>query len=231
MGIWQQLFTKAPPPDFRGQGSYATWVEPHLPSPTQEWDRRLRNYAAKCARELGSSRVPTWRSRFPRSGADSYQDAFWVVSVDVDAAERCLVKMNLAPDSGTKAGDFRGSIRGHALVLTPTGGLFNTKVEMWFPPSGDHEEGNLDSLFHNPAIDLLRHSPWAVRNVGRWRKQPDNKVYGATESTMRAEFKSGYPSGAFSGDDPGKGASIALNSFVKGRGRTQWPRYFGDYYG
>jgi hypothetical protein len=95
---------------------------------------------------------------------------WWVVSVDVEAAERCLLKALFTPRgvaTTAKVNEFRGGIRGDALVLTREGGLVNTKVEMWFPPSGDHEEGNLDSLFHRPATDLLRRSPWAGLNTGR----------------------------------------------------------------
>jgi hypothetical protein len=122
-------------------------------------------------------------------------------------------------------------MQGDALILTPLGGLFNSRVEMWFPSSGNHEEVNLDSIFHQPSTDLIGHSPWAGLNVGRWRRRPDGKVYGATHTTFRSEFKCKYPPHSFSGTDRGKGSSIALNKFVRSKGRTQWPRYFDEYYG
>ena len=101
---------------------------------------------------------------------------------------------------------------------------------MFFPPGGNHEEGNLDSIFETPSKEGLQFYPWAGLNSGKWRRQPDLKVYGLAVHTMQAEFKSYYRPGSFSQDDPGKGTSIALSKFLK-TSKTQWPRYFDDYYG
>jgi len=208
------------------------WVEPLTAAPVEKRDRRLRKFAKRCAQELAHSPVPMWRSRYPRNGADSYRDAFWVVSVDVDAADRCFWQLEHRKNRWVKRKEpeFGGAIRGDALILTRLGGLFSTAVEMWFPPSGDHAEGNLDSLFHSPSDEHLEHSPWAGLNIGRWRLRPDSKVYGVVAATSCSEYKSHYPPGAFSMDDPGKGSSIALSKFMKSH-RTQWPRYFGEFYG
>lgn len=221
MGIWSRLVggTKAE--------EYGQWVEPQFPAPVEVWERRLRGYGRRCARELEQAGVPKWRSQKARSQA--YRDAFWLVSVDVEAAERYLAVWS--PGGVKKPNTFGGHIRGYALILSSKGGLFSAKTEMWFPDSGSHDEDSLDAIFHPPSQDLLRSSPWAVRNTGRWRTKPDVKIYGAVAHSSCSEFKCNYPPYAFSGEDPGKGSSMTLSKFVKSGGQTQWPRSFGDYYG
>ena len=125
---------------------------------------------------------------------------------------------------------FGGYIRGDTLLLTRDGGLCSARSEMFFPPSGNHEEGNLDSTFEKLSREGLDTYPWAGLNSGRWRKQPDLKVYGLAVQTMKGEFKSSYRPGSFSRDDPGKGTSIALSKLLR-TGKTQWPRHFDEYYG
>lgn len=206
--------------------SWAQWIEPVLPAPSEDWDRRLRAYGMRCARELEQAGAPKWTSRKGR-GDNAYRNAFWVVSVDIEAANRY---MSLWSPQGTlKPNTFNGSMRGYALILTGAGGVFCSKFEMWFPPSGNHEEGDLDSVFYAPSQELLSSSPWAGRNTGRWHRQPDVKVYGAVAQTFCSEFKCAYPPYAFSKENPGKGSSIALKKFVEGGGKTQWPRHFANY--
>lgn len=224
----------APAQALEANDRYDLWVEPSLTLPNEEWARRLTSYGRRCARELAEKGLPLWRSRYPREGSGTFRDAFWVVSVDVDAAERFYVQHLLHNPSGTpqssKKNDFGGMIRGNALLLSKTGGVFSSRIEMWFPSSGNHEEGDLDSIFHPPSLEHLRSSPWAGLNTGRWKAQRDAIVYGVPVHTNRSEFRSAYRPGAWSGTKPGKGSSIALNKFVA-TGKTQWPRWFDEYYG
>jgi hypothetical protein len=229
MGLLSRLFGDSPKsPAVNTQ--FAQWREPTLMLPDEEWSRRLRGYAQRCASDLLSRGTPRWQSRFPRAREGTFRDAFWVVSVDVDRADRFYVNRSLGRGTGVKEGDFGGWIQGDALILTPVGGLFSSKCEMWFPPSGNHEEGDLDSIFHAPSLEHLRTSPWAGLNTGRWRKQQDRSAYGVDLHTSRYDFKGRYPAGAWNNDNPGKGTSIALNKFVKS-GRPDWPRWFAEYYG
>lgn len=224
MGWWSSLFGN------KGgrvslAGTYSQWLEPVLPEPTALWDQRLRAFGRRCARELETAGVPKWTCREPRDYG-TYREAFWLISMDVDAADRHFARW--APP-GADANVFVGSMRGYGLILTGAGGVFCTKAELWFPPSGDHEEGNLHSYFQAPTQEILSSSPWALRNTGRWRRKPDEKIYGALANTSCAEFKCNYPPNSFSDDNPGKGTSLALKKFVESRGRTQWPRNFANY--
>lgn len=225
MRFWSSLFGGG-----AGEGSraetYGQWVEPVPPAPTADWDRRLRSFGKRCARELAQAGAPKWTCREGR-GAGTYRDAFWVVSVDVEAADRYFSLWS--PQESIERNIFRGSMRGYALILSGAGGVFCSKFEMWFPPSGDHEEGNLHSYFRPPSQELLASSPWAGRNTGRWRRKPDDKIYGAVAKTFCSEFECAYPPYAFSSENPGKGTSIALKKFVQGGGKTQWPRHFANY--
>jgi hypothetical protein len=225
MAFWNSLFGGTAAEGSRA-GTYAQWIEPTLPAPTEDWDRRLRAYGKRCARELEQVEAPKWTCREAR-GSGTYREAFWVVSVDVEAANRYLSLWS--PQGTVELNIFMGSMRGYALILSGAGGVFCSKFEMWFPPSGDHEEGNLHSFFHAPSQELLSFSPWAGRNTGRWRPKPDDKIYGTVAKTFCSEFKCAYPPSAFSNENPGKGSSIALKKFLEGGGKTQWPRHFANY--
>ncbi|SMH44274.1 hypothetical protein SAMN06295885_2337 [Rathayibacter oskolensis] len=131
--------------------------------------------------------------------------------------------------SSAARGDFSGRIQGHALLLTPSGTLVSSVTEMWFPKNGDHAPGDLSSTFTHFSTDLLASSPWGPRNIGRWKRIPDLRVYGATQSSRRSEFRGGYPAGAWN-EDPGRGTSMCVKKYTETRA-TLWPRYFGDYYG
>ena len=222
----------APTPPRTGSTRFATWTEPAVPRAVEDWERRLNAYAAKCARLLAERGVPRWRCADARNGSDVYRDAFWVVSVDVDRAERFYLQNDLFrhPGAVVKQGDFGGRMQGDALLLTAAGNLFSSRTELFFPRSGNHGEGNLDSLFYSPSRELLRDSPWAGLNTGRWRRLPDSKVYGAVAHSMRSEFQGRYPPGVWTDPEPGKGSSIALSKFLSS-GRTQWPRNFDEFYG
>lgn len=224
MGLWDSLFSRRVSRD-SAAGTYTQWVEPVLPAPTEDWERRLRAFGRRCARELEQAGVPKWTCREPRDNG-TYREAFWVVSVDVEAANRYFA---LWAPQGATANVFRGSMRGYGLILSGAGGVFCSKVEIWFPPSGNHEEANLHSYFQAPTQTLLASSPWAARNIGRWRRKPDEKIYGAPSKTSCSEFKCDYPPNAFSNDNPGKGTSLALKRFVENGGRTQWPRNLANY--
>lgn len=224
MGFWSNFFGSSASGSSTA-GRYAQWVEPALPAPTEDWDRRLRAYGKRCARELEQRGAPKWTSRESRDSG-TYREAFWVVSVDVEAADRYF---SLWSPQGAESNIFKGSMRGYALILSGAGGVFCSKFEMWFPPSGDHEEGNLHSYFQAPSQELLSSSPWATRNTGRWRRRPDEKIHGAVAKSFCSEFKCNYPPYSFSNENPGKGSSIALKKFVEGGGKTQWPRHFANY--
>lgn len=227
MGFWSSLLGGSAGEGHKA-GAYAQWVEPQVSPPLEDWDRRLRAYGKRCAWELEQAGAPMWTCREAR-GHNTYREAFWVVSVDVEAANRYMSLWS--PQGTTERNSFIGSMRGDVLILSGAGGVFCSKFEMWFPPSGDHEEGNLNSFFYAPSQELLESSPWAGRNTGRWRRRLDEKIYGAVAKTSCSEFKCSYPPSAFSGENPGKGSSIALKKFVEDGGKTQWPRHFADYYG
>ena len=215
---------------FRGPGGgYAQWSEP-APLPShEEWQRNLAKYAAKSAKVLGDRQVPLWKSARTRNGHGTYRDQFWVLSVDVNRANRLFVEFDLNGGRGIKKGDFGGHIQGDALLLTKLGAICSSKVEMFFPPSGNHAEGNLDSTFGAPGHEHLKESPWADANTGRWRSRPNAKARGVVVATRQSEFTSSYPAGAWD-RSPGMGSSSALTSFVK-TGQTRWPRYFSEFYG
>lgn len=235
MGFFSQLFGGSKSTDSNSRTAisrqgYARWVEPEVTWPEEEWARRLRAYGRRCARELTERGVPLWSSR--RARDDAYRDAFWVVSVDVDAAERYYLEHDLTRSKGSvvKEGEFGGHIRGDALILSADGGVYSSRCEMWFPPKGHQSEGNLDSVFYAPTLEHLQNSPWAGLNTGHWRRVKDLIVYRVPVHTMRSEFKSRYPPGVWDGKDPGKGTSIALSKFLRS-GETQWPKWFDEYYG
>lgn len=217
-------------PDQHRLASFDTWTDPAASTGSTTWEKRLDSYALKCAEQLRNSGVKTWRCAAPRDGKGTYRDAFWLISVDVDQAERGYHRTALAGRADVREGDFTGRIAGDALLLSTTGRLCTAKAEMFFPKNGHCSDTEMDSIFHHIGRDLflLGSSGWAWSNRGRWRQTSPLKAYGLV-MVERIEFRSKYPPYSFEGKDPGKGSSAALNSFVKSGGKVQWPRNFAGF--
>ncbi|MDL9978641.1 hypothetical protein [Microbacterium candidum] len=213
---------------------YDNWRDPHVEPATTDWERRVNAFASKSARALLSAGVPLFRSQWARDGKDTYQEAFWLVAVDGDFANRPYVKFSPGKSGGSNPpsrgqGDYVGFLRGSALLLTKSGVLCGADVEGFITPAGRVDGRCMDMLFHNVRRDtyiLSGSDGWGWYNQGRWRSDPRSnlRVYGVDAHVDSIRFDSRYRRN--NEPDPGYGTSAALSSFVKNGGATRWPRHF-----
>lgn len=221
------------------ESDFGRWEDPPGESPASDWERRLFGYARKCALQLEAAAVPLFRSKWPRSGVDTYVDSFWLIALDVERASRSWHENSIhspsAYDSGpghppiAGKGDFTGFFRGPALLLTKSGKLCTARTEGFLSREGGVNNRSMDLLFHDIAVDVgqLQRYDWGWSNRGRWRRYPkdDLKAYGLQLTTQSIRFEERQASGANSNTD-GRGTSAALSSFVKTNGSIRWPRHF-----
>jgi hypothetical protein len=215
--------------------SFATWVDPPVIPPTEEWERRLNAYAKKCAGQLLEKGVPLFRSEWPRG--NSYRDAFWLIACDVDWGNRSWVANHFHTDPPAAAGqrpspqkgDFVGSFNGSALLLTRSGILCVADIFAFLTRSGGVDDREMDMTFTEieRPITLFRGHEWGWYNRGTWRRYPkdDLKVYGVDAHVQSIRYEKRYSRKTPHSDD-GRDTSAALTNFVKTNGQTRWPRGF-----
>lgn len=221
---------------------YAQWVDPKVQAPAADWERRLYSFARRCTSVLQAEAVPLFQSKWPRDGIGTYSNAFWLMAVDVELADRSWTQNSIhapsAHDLGpgypplAAKGEFSGHFRGPALLLTPSGRLCTADAEGFLTRQGQVDRTSMDVIFHNVATDLmrLRSYDWGWNNRGRWRRYPkdDLKAYGLQLTSQSIRFEERQAPGANTNLD-GRGTSAALSNFVKTKGSTRWPRHFASF--
>jgi hypothetical protein len=220
--------------------TYAQWVDPPAVPTSTEWSRRLYAYARKCAAQLDQANVPRFRSQWPRGGAGTYVDGFWLVAVDVERADRCWYENVIHREASRShghppppvEGDLVGRFSGPALLLTASGMLCTAKAEGFFTRNGGLADHEMDTSFRDVGNDLrqLQSLDWGWGNSGRWRRSPkdDLKAYGLQLTSQSIRFTDKWRPGANQNND-GKGTSSAITRFVRSGGSTAWPRNFASF--
>ena len=217
--------------------SFDTWRDPASTQPTTEWERRLNAYAAKSARSLADAGVPLFRSEWARDGRGTYQDAFWLIALDVDIATRSYVQFqpagpkrkSLTHPPLTARGEFLGWFRGEGLLLTKSGVLCRVDCEGWLKGFGMVNDKCMDMIFTDADRPewALKSGDWGWNNRGRWRDDPKSnlRVHGVDAHVKSIRFERDYfRKGPM--DDDARGTSAALSNYVKTNGSVRWPRGF-----
>lgn len=215
---------------------FGKWIEPSMPATSEQWERRLRAYSKKCARELTERGVERWRCPFPRGGKETYRDEFWLVAVDVERASHelwknvqvSMPKRERGMPPQRKNGEWVGHMRGNALLLSRGGTPCVATVEGWLPTNGSFFAHNMDMIFTQIEYDssYLKWRDWGYFNRGRWRpdRPPTTRMHGVEAIVMKKVFEG---RGRDNHDD-GRGTSSALSQFIKGNGRPQLPGGYDD---
>lgn len=239
MGIWSWLFGEEAPPQ-PAVPKYDVWRDPAPTAPTELWERKLQAYGKKAASQLTSAGVEEWRSK-PRGAEGCFNGGFWLISVDVDKADKRLTDLYVAHDhrtgkpylrTNTNDRHWEGSLRGDALLLSSSGMLCTSRFEAWVNrDTGGMGNNNEDILFRQITYDksLLQRSPWGWGNTGRWRYKPHMPPSADyLQPIMEANFKGRLPGFSDPRRAPGQGSSASISAFVKSGGKPQWPRYFNE---
>jgi len=222
--------------------NFATWRDPVVAPPTEEWERRLNNYSEKCARQLKESGVPLFQSQWPKGGKGNYRDAFWLIACNVEVAERVWVAHPLFGTKNSDAGyppplqkgEFFGWFHGESLLLTSSGVLCVADASGCLIRNGGGVDNRMMDIGFNdirrPLISF-KSEDWGWSNRGMWRRNPksDYSSQGLKFYINGIRFEEKRHRTKPYAED-GRDTSAALTNFVKTNGQIRWPRGFVSFH-
>lgn len=219
---------------------FDTWHDPAVEPATTEWERRLNAFASRSAGALIDAGVPLFRSRWSRDGRGTYEDAFWLLAVDVSGATRSYVSTQPPTERyggpndpwPPRRGDYIGNLHGTALLLTRSGIICAADCEGFLTRFGGVDNECMDMIFSDVRRSLYVLSGadgWGWHNFGHWRPDRHRNIHAYEvdlhTNSMRFEERWRRPEER----EPGYGTSAALSGFVKSNGETHWPRHFTSF--